>query len=58
MAQAGTVELVDNELFDRFGAEAREDGRIGGARADFLVDRERQAAAHVTRWRKMSKGPR
>ena len=38
MAEAGAIELVEEELFHRLGAEAGQDRRVGDAGADFLVD--------------------
>jgi len=42
VTQAGAVELIQNELFDRFGSQTREQGRVGDAGADFLVDGQAQ----------------
>ena len=38
VAQAGAVELVQDERFDGFGSQARQQRRVSDAGADFLVD--------------------
>ena len=38
VAQAGAVELIQNELFDRFGSQALEQCRVSDPGTDFLVD--------------------
>jgi hypothetical protein len=42
VAQAGAVELVENERFDGFGSEPRQECRVRDAGADFLVDGQGQ----------------
>jgi len=42
VAQAGAVELVEDELLNGLGAQARQEGRVSDARADFLIDGEGQ----------------
>jgi hypothetical protein len=42
VAQAGAVELVENERFDGFGSEPWQEGRVSDAGADFLVDSQGQ----------------
>ena len=42
VAQAGAIQLIQNELFDRFGSQAREQRRVSDAGADFLVDGQGQ----------------
>ncbi len=42
MAQAGAVELVEDELLDGFRPQARQQRRVGDPGADLLVDREGQ----------------
>ena len=42
MAQAGAVELVEDELFDGFGSQPGQECRVSGAGADFLVDGQGQ----------------
>ena len=40
VAEASAVELVEEEGFDGFGSEARQEGGVGDARGDVLVDGE------------------
>jgi hypothetical protein len=38
VAQAGAIQLIEDELLDRFGSQARQQCRVSDAGADFLVD--------------------
>jgi hypothetical protein len=38
VAQAGAVELLEDEHFDHLGAQARQEGRVSDPGTDFLVD--------------------
>jgi len=42
VAEAGAVELIEDELLDRFWSQAGEQRRISDPRTDFLVDGQRQ----------------
>jgi hypothetical protein len=42
VAQAGAIQLIQHELFDRFGRQALKQRGVSDAGADFLVDGQAQ----------------
>lgn len=48
VAQTSAIQLGQDERFDRFGREARQDHRVGDSRSDFLVLSEGE---RLQKWR-------